>query len=61
MNLQVLIMAVVLKTDISRDVRLSQFNIFLRIEFQKMRMMFLRIECDFAEKSRQFCDFAAKI
>ena len=24
-------------------------------------MMFLRIECDIAEKLRQFCDFAAKI
>ena len=44
-----------------RDVHLSHFRIFLRIEFQKMRMMFLRIECDFAKKSGQFCDFAAKI
>ena len=47
--------------DNHRDVHLSHFCIFLRIEFQKMRMMFLRIECDFAEKSGQFCDFAAKI
>ena len=46
------------KTKIIRDVHLSHF---LRIEFQKMRMMVLRIECDFAEKSGQFCDFAAKI
>ena len=44
-----------------RGVHLSHFRIFLRIEFQKMRMMFSRIECDFAEKSGQFCDFGAKI
>ena len=44
----------------SRDVHLSHFCIFLRIEFQKMRMMVLRTECDFAEKSGQFCDFPRK-
>ena len=52
---------ILIETPVSRDVHLSHFRIFLQIGFQKMRMTVLRNECDFAEKSGQFCDFAAKI